>query len=79
MLDKDGNPMTDKTGIIYLPYTDQYQLIETKAPEGYVKGEVVNFTIQRNSYKDTLNDPTPIKNAKKVSYHQLVGWVSTSS
>ncbi|WGN88927.1 SpaH/EbpB family LPXTG-anchored major pilin [Ligilactobacillus faecis] len=65
MLDKDGNPMTDKTGIIYLPYTDQYQLIETKAPEGYVKGEVVNFTIQRNSYKDTLNDPTPIKNAKK--------------
>lgn len=65
MVDKDGNPMTDKTGLIYLPYTNQYQLIETKAPEGYVKGEAINFTIQRNSYNDTLNNPTLIKNAKK--------------
>ncbi|WP_025087129.1 SpaH/EbpB family LPXTG-anchored major pilin [Ligilactobacillus apodemi] len=58
---------SDEKGMIeleYLPYAD-YELVEVKAPEGYVKGGNVEFTVERDSYKTTKANPVEVKNAKK--------------
>lgn len=47
----------------YLPYSTEYKLVETKAPEGYVKGEDIRFTVAQGT-KDETN-VVEVKNAKK--------------
>ena len=45
-------------------YAD-YELVEVKAPEGYVKGGNVEFTVERDSYKTTKANPVEVKKDKK--------------
>lgn len=47
----------------YLPYSTGYKLVETKAPEGYVKGKDVQFTVAQGTKDETK--VIEIKNAKK--------------
>lgn len=47
----------------YLPYSTEYKLVETKAPEGYVKGEDVQFTVAQGTKDETK--VVEVKNVKK--------------
>lgn len=69
---KQASKFTSKAdgtfAIEYIPYNlsgKQYTLIETKAPEGYAVGKDFKFTVEKGTYKTTLDNPTEVKNAKK--------------
>lgn len=47
----------------YLPYSTEYKLVETKAPEGYVKGKAIQFTVAQGTKDKTK--VVEVKNAKK--------------
>lgn len=57
--DEDGN-----IALEYLPY-GEYKLVEIEAPTGYAKGKSIDFTVAKDTYKETKEAPTEVKNAKK--------------
>lgn len=64
--DKATKFTSDENGTFkaeYLPYSDKYMLVETKAPEGYVKGEAIQFTVAQGTKDETK--VVEVKNVKK--------------